>query len=1303
MQRTRSSVDVAFRGRCTLGCAPCDCGRSDEPGRFERVLAGSEERVVLRGCAETRADLPELIRRVREAGKAVVLRTNAIAFGRPEAARRLASLGLDAVLVPIFSHHPTAHDKIAGRAGSLQSALEGMAALALAGLGIEIEVPLMSARLQSLDRILDMVRAVAPRLEHIRLFVPLSKLPSVLVPPPWDEHRPVVEAFLHRCIDEKVRVQIDPPDGIPQCAIPSDEDLWPLVRFDPKHEATPLPGATYPQACDTCEVRPQCSGVVAPYHAAHGGRGLVPFGRKPRRLYEQRTTPRPRWTELRRRAASTVQYVVLRPTVSCNQDCPFCSANETSSDIWPDAEQMLRRIVRVGRTGVRRISFSGGEPMLSPHIVSYVRAARRADVPIVELVTNAVLLAAPARAQAVVDAGLTHAFVSLHAHTEALSRHQTRKVGDFAKTIAGIHNLLDRNVTVVLNHVINSRNYRYLRRFVEFVSDTFGGRTTISFAFITPQFQALERVDLMPRYSEVMPFLRDALHRAQELGQVFHVGSRQGIPPCQLREFEYWSDVLDSSSSAASEDAHQKVRSPVCNDCKYSSACTGVWKPYADVYGLHELRALRGTLGPDARAGAGMRGPIPFEQVPDAFRDREAEAEHAAGRSALESPAPELPDETGYTRHTRLLLVGTGRRARILARELAHHPDLRVGCVASPHAPDGDPAAFGHVPAYRDTARALDEQDPDGVVIASTTASHLEAIRMALEANVPVLVEKPVVPREHTEALLELLVPGAPTVVPAHQVLFGDGLAEVLAGPLPRAVTYARVLLASSPDTPRFWSPDAIFELLYHGLVLVGRAAGGGEAVVEHARIAGTSRPLRVDARLRYASTTAELSLHLDGAADTLRLTLDGDRAWARADRSITATIGGVARPVPRAGGELAGMLAAFHRVVRGDAPAGLPTVREALDVAANARALVDALQQAEPRLTRAPNAPRHAQTLNRAPRTIARSADVREERPTELGPTELGPTELGPTELGPTELLARLGLEGRLPRAPGPAPVMTVALPALPLELAALRAGIKPVAFLTVRPAEEAAIRRAVVGYAVERRERAVCVEAQDRWVDDRTRGEPRVELYVSADPAAAAAAARLQAEGDPSRNLGELGALMGYPECCVRAFGALDDRSNNSRNRYWTAARTTGEGAWPWELNNLFVAIIPFFPCSYRCARALAHARATLEAAEHDEPGLTARLRSALARPVLYFDHEHQVIVDGTRGLGADAGVVQVRGAWVPPWTGADMAEFAGVLGAAGSLALTDAELRAGALTLHRAHSALGFLAPFDDVDAD
>ena len=302
--------------------------------------------------------------------------------------------------------------------------------------------------------------------------------------------------------------------------------------------------------------------------------------------------------------------------------------------------------------------------------------------------------------------------------------------------------------------------------------------------------------------------------------------------------------------------------------------------------------------------------------------------------------------------------------------------------------------------------------------------------------------------------------------------------------------------------------------------------------------------------------------------------------------------------------------------------------------------------------------------------------------------------------EQRPTALLDALGLRGPTLAASAPAERITVELPKLPLELAALRAGIKPVAFLTLKPEEERAVLDAVPDYAVERRERGVLVQAQDRWVDDRSRGEPRVELYISSDPAAAKKAAHLQAEGDPSRSIAELGALMGYPECCVRSFASLDDRSNNSRNRYWSAAGTRGTGPWPWELNNLFVALVPFYPCSYQCTAALAYARATLAQAETSHPGLTARVRQVLARPVLYFDHEHQVILEPTADLGEASEPVMVGGAAVPPWTQPAMAEFAAAIGAAPSLELTDAELRIGPQTLARTDPALGFLAPFATV---
>jgi wyosine [tRNA(Phe)-imidazoG37] synthetase (radical SAM superfamily) len=254
--------------------------------------------------------------------------------------------------------------------------------------------------------------------------------------------------------------------------------------------------------------------LLAPYFAAHGATGTEPYAQRPALMYEQRTTRRRAWTPAQRVAASRAEILVLRPTVNCNQDCTFCSANETSSNVWTSREEMLRAIARAGQRGIQRLSFSGGEPTLSKHLVEYVRCAARVGITKVELVSNGVLLDKPDKVTALAEAGLTHAFISLHAHDEDLSRHSTQKLGDFPRTVQAIHHLLAAGVETALNHVITARNYPYLQAYIEFVHREFGGRVNVSFAFVTPQFKALDNVEVMPRLSEVMPYLKRAMYRA---------------------------------------------------------------------------------------------------------------------------------------------------------------------------------------------------------------------------------------------------------------------------------------------------------------------------------------------------------------------------------------------------------------------------------------------------------------------------------------------------------------------------------------------------------------------------------------------------------------------------------------------------------------------------------------------------------------------------------------------------------------------------------------------------------------------
>lgn len=237
-----------------------------------------------------------------------------------------------------------------------------------------------------------------------------------------------------------------------------------------------------------------------------------------------------------------------------------------------------------------------------------------------------------------------------------------------------------------------------------------------------------------------------------------------------------------------------------------------------------------------------------------------------------------------------------------------------------------------------------------------------------------------------------------------------------------------------------------------------------------------------------------------------------------------------------------------------------------------------------------------------------------------------------------PVSALRAAGLEpdGDLtPSALAPDP-LKVDVPRL--EVLAFERGIKPALYLTV-PRDEAP--RWTERFADRAVARVDYVLAHDTVTDVRRRenapeGEgTHVDLFFARDPADAERAREIYRDPrGPSARLDEMGALLGYPPCCVAAFAALDDRSNNSALRYASREGTLrARQRFAPTLNNLFAHVLPWFPCGYGCARSVTAAEAVLDAFASDRPDDAAALRARLARPVLYVDHARLVAFDGAR----------------------------------------------------------------------
>lgn len=932
---------------CNLACPVCDCrAAAPAPSALQRELRRGGGVLELRGEAAAHKTLTATVHEARDAGwQHVFVRTNGVGFAAESRVQQLRATGVDGVVFFLASERPAVHDAIARVRGAHAAGLAGLRLLANSGLDVRFEIPVLDPALQNLAAMLELLHGIAPGARRVRLYVPDAmrpvdgRIPRELTPPRWDVVRPGLLEALRVAREKQIEITLTERDGIPMCAVASVGDDGAVLvpeRLFADRGGRPMPrrsSSSLAPICSTCPAERVCPGTTSHVLATHGSQGLSPLPRAPA------TTRRDRWDEQRKNAAKSAFFVVLRPTVHCNQDCWFCSANETSHNVEDDPGRMMRRIARLARTGVEQISFSGGEPTLSKHLVDYVSVAKRMGVYAIELVTNAVLLDKREKVDALVNAGLTNVFVSLHGHEESLARLETRKMGDHGRTVAALrHFVRHDHLRLTVNHVVSAHNYRHLVRFVEWIHAEFGTKIGISFAYVTPQYKALERLgDLVPRYRDVMPYLKKAIARASELGVEVVVGSRQGVPPCQLEEFMYWSDVLVALSGALTEDAAQKQHGPACAECRFEQVCTGVWKPYAALHGTDELRAVPGPkIIPeqafvDVRIARFRPGNDRIEEL--RFGDGRVPRSYEISLPVAMPVRVHLPvlAAPSDAPRVRVALVGTGPRALAFVSTLRRMPGFVLDAVVSPHAPDKElPEIPKEIPRFRSLAEALDRGGIDAVIVACGTRHHAEIVRAATDLGLPCLVEKPL-----AASIAEAESFGTQTKSLIHvvqQLRASGGTEELLAllgnrigDDRPVEVSVIHRATSQSPASLHAWSRTAFYELFIH-LGDLARALAGETLKVRRAVTRGGGRPERVTVRARGTGSHAlnvSVDLLLMESADALEVrvrVVDGRVfSWVRGegvDVVEVADAGGKRTRTPPRGGDLERLLVQFGKTI---------------------------------------------------------------------------------------------------------------------------------------------------------------------------------------------------------------------------------------------------------------------------------------------------------------------------------------------------------------------------------------------------
>ncbi len=134
----------------------------------------------------------------------------------------------------------------------------------------------------------------------------------------------------------------------------------------------------------------------------------------------------------------------------------------------------------------------------------------------------------------------------------------------------------------------------------------------------------------------------------------------------------------------------------------------------------------------------------------------------------------------------RTLVCGVGDFGALHAALVRAHEATELVGVVDVDAARAEQVAAGEVAAHTDLGRALDNLEPDAVIVATPEQAHREDAEAALAAGAHVLIEKPVAMSVDDVDTIEAAAARADRVVlPGHVSRFLPEVADVLADPRP--------------------------------------------------------------------------------------------------------------------------------------------------------------------------------------------------------------------------------------------------------------------------------------------------------------------------------------------------------------------------------------------------------------------------------------------------------------------------------------------------------------------------------------
>ncbi len=318
-------------------------------------------------------------------------------------------------------------------------------------------------------------------------------------------------------------------------------------------------------------------------------------------------------------------------TYRCQNRCDFCYASSpyrgsTMKEMTLDEVRTV--IGKIWREAmVPTISFTGGEPTLRNDLPEMVRCASGMGMR-VNLITNGIRCADSGFVQALADAGLKSAQVSLESHRADIHDDITGNPGSHAKTLRGIENLKAAGIYTHTNTTICVKNSGHLKGLVSFIKRRFNF-PYLSMNMIIATGIARDNDNIRIGYSSIGEIIDPVIDYCEVLGIRFvwysptpycifnpvdrNLGSKScacisglvsvnpagEVLPCSSYERGVGSLLKHSFGHIWNSDQalywrERRYVPPVCAKCEYETMCGGACPLYWEHAGsFEEIEAVR--------------------------------------------------------------------------------------------------------------------------------------------------------------------------------------------------------------------------------------------------------------------------------------------------------------------------------------------------------------------------------------------------------------------------------------------------------------------------------------------------------------------------------------------------------------------------------------------------------------------------------------------------------------------------------------------------------------------------------------